>query len=85
MIKTPIETLKNVTEKKVGLKWGDPKITWSDSLFNVEIICEAIEAYHNQFESINKQLAVNFAQSLLKDHSTQEVTLETFNDFLNIK
>ena len=36
-------------------------------------------------EMIDKQVAVNFAQHLLKDFSTQEVTLETLNDFLTIK
>ena len=34
---------------------------------------------------IDKQTAVNFCQHLLKDFSTQEVTLSDLNDFLNIK
>lgn len=33
----------------------------------------------------SQQTAVNFAQHLLKDFSTQEVTLSDLNDFLNIK
>ena len=36
-------------------------------------------------ELIDKQTAVNFCQHLLKDFSTQEVTLSDLNDFLNIK
>ena len=34
---------------------------------------------------IDKQTAVNFCQHLLKDFSTQEVTLSDLQDFLNIK
>ena len=33
---------------------------------------------------IDKQVAINFAQHLLKDYSTIEVTAETLNNFLTI-
>ena len=34
---------------------------------------------------IDKQVAINFCQHLLKDYSTIEVTAETLNNFLNNK
>ena len=36
-------------------------------------------------EMVDKQVAINFCQHLLKDYSTQEVTAETLNNFLNKK
>lgn len=51
-----------------------------------EKLQDEIEELKNQLaKSIDKQTAVNFAQHLLKDHTTQEVTLSDLNDFLNIK
>jgi len=41
-----------------------------------------IELHKNESDLIDKQTAVNFAQHLLKDFSTQEVTLEDLNKFL---
>ena len=78
MIKTPIEILSEVTHHPI-------EALQNESYTKVKYTFRAMEAYHNQFESIDKQTAVNFAQHLLKDFSTQEVTISDLNDFLNIK
>jgi hypothetical protein len=72
-IKTPIEIYKEVKAKMDEAQ-----------CYNLETFAnELSEAYHNQFDCIDKQTAIDFCQSMLKDYSTIEVTAETLNNFLN--
>ena len=48
-------------------------------------MCKFVKKYVEDSDLIDKQTAVNFCQHLLKDFSTQEVTLSDLQDFLNIK
>ncbi len=79
----------NKEKKKIECKCGHSAVWIRDNF-----VCGTITAYPCQYNKskrtissdlIDKQTAVNFAQHLLKDHSTQEVTLSDLNDFLNIK
>jgi D-mannonate dehydratase len=80
-IKAPLEILSEVTKfdivdlQKYSLHQN---ITPSQAIVS-------IEAYHNQFDCIDKQTAIDFCQSMLKDFCTIEVTAETLNNFLNKK
>ena len=90
-IKTPIEArqlFKNMSDCYADT-WLDIGIEMKQGAviqaMTEDRFIEAIEAYHNQFDCIDKQTAIDFAQHLLKDYSTQEVTDETLNNFLNKK
>lgn len=80
-IKIPIEILSEVTNISVTIL----KFYEFERFLTPSTAYEFGEAYHNQFDCIDKQTAIDFCQSMLKDYSTIEVTQETLNNFLNKK
>jgi len=86
-IKTPLEILSEVGKSHVSTfdLYTIKGRRAFKNILSAKFVCEAIEAYHNQFDCIDKQTAIDFCQSILKDFSTIEVTQETLNKFLNKK